>query len=190
MKKIRWLSVSLILMFVLIYLAGCGNTQNATSAQPNAAGTAAPATTASTSPTSPTSPTSSTSKEIVLYTAGGFMPELGYAFTAKTGIKVNYVGDSTGNVLAKVQAERNNPHWDLVWFEGAPSMLNLDRQGMLLQKWTPDSAANLTDVGQKDVPSDKAFYPVFASAAGAIAYNTSACGSSSSRVDRFVETRI
>lgn len=40
------------------------------------------------------------------------------AFTKATGIPVSLDDDSTGPLLAKVAAERNNPQWGLLWVDG------------------------------------------------------------------------
>src|SRR5499426_481178 len=40
------------------------------------------------------------------------------AFTAKTGINVNFIRLSTGELVARATAEKNNPRADVIW--GAP----------------------------------------------------------------------
>jgi iron(III) transport system substrate-binding protein len=75
-------------------------------------------------------------------------------------------------LLAKIEAERNNPHWDVIWFDGAASMQVLDSQGFLLKGWTPDNAANYTNLGKQLIPADHAYFPTHVTAAAAIAYNT------------------
>lgn len=111
-------------------------------------------------------------KELVLYSAEGFDQTVADAFQKKTGIKVKLIDDSTGNVLAKVQAERNNPHWDVAWFDGASSMTTLGQQGMLMTGWKPKNLSNYTSLGKKLLPSNDAYFPSGTTAAGAIAYNT------------------
>lgn len=46
-------------------------------------------------------------------------------------IKVNKVRDSTGVVIAKLLAEKDNPQADAVWGLAVSSLLVADQQGML-----------------------------------------------------------
>jgi iron(III) transport system substrate-binding protein len=92
-------------------------------------------------------------------------------FTKLSGTQVLLTDDSTGNILAKIQAERNNPHWDVVWFDGDATMQSLNNQGLLL-KWAPANLKNYTKLGQSLVPADHAFFPTGVTAAGVIVYNT------------------
>jgi iron(III) transport system substrate-binding protein len=87
------------------------------------------------------------------------------------GTSVSLVDDSTGNILARIEAEKNNPHWDVVWFDGDASMQSLDNQG-LLYKWLPANVKNYTSLGTSLIPKDHAFFPTGVTAAGVIVYNT------------------
>ena len=40
------------------------------------------------------------------------------AYTAKTGVQVNFIRLSTGELVARATAEKNNPRADVIW--GAP----------------------------------------------------------------------
>ncbi|KPV44071.1 iron ABC transporter substrate-binding protein [Alicyclobacillus ferrooxydans] len=148
-------------------LAGCGTTtstgsSNTTTGSGNAAA----------SNSSSKSNSSSTSNEtLVIYSAQGYDQAMADAFQKKTGIKVKLVDDSTGNIVAKMEAEKSNPHWDVAWFDGASTMQGLDNQGMLLTGWTPNDVSNYTSQGQSLIPSDKAYYPTGVTAAAAIGYN-------------------
>ncbi|WP_100488089.1 ABC transporter substrate-binding protein [Sporolactobacillus pectinivorans] len=82
------------------------------------------------------------------------------------------IDDSTGPILAKLQAEKNNPQWDVVWFDGSSSMQGLDDQNMLYKNYVSANASNYTDLGNSLKPKDNAYFPVTVTAAGAIAYNT------------------
>src|SRR5210317_2322250 len=46
-------------------------------------------------------------------------------------IEINWVRDSTGIVMAKLLAEKNNPQADIVWGLAATSLLLLKSEGML-----------------------------------------------------------
>lgn len=108
---------------------------------------------------------------LVLYSAQGYDATMGKAFGAASGTQVLLTDDSTGNILAKIAAERNNPHWDVAWFDGDATMQTLDNQGQLY-KWTPSNVGNYTALGTSLVPADKAFYPTGVTAAGVIVYST------------------
>lgn len=147
-------------------LAGCGTTSNAgtssSGASSNSTGNTA----------SGSGSGSSSSQKLVLYSAQGYDQAMATAFQNATGIQVQLVDDSTGNIVAKMEAEKSNPHWDVAWFDGASTMQGLDNEGMLLQNWTPTDVSNYTSYGQSLIPSDKAYYPASITAAAAIGYNT------------------
>jgi iron(III) transport system substrate-binding protein len=106
-----------------------------------------------------------------LYSAQGYDSDAAKAFQKQTGITTKLVDDSTGNLLAKIAAEGNNPQWDAVWFDGNVTMQVLDNQGVLL-KWKSPNIGNYTSLGTSVVPSDYAYYPTGVTAAGVIVYNT------------------
>lgn len=142
-------------------MAGCGTTQ-ASSPQKSSAPAAA----------SSSSSSNGSSQQLVLYSAQGYDAAMAKEFQKVTGIKVKLVDDSTGNVVAKIQAEKANPHWDVAWFDGASTMQALDNQGLLLKGWTPSDVGNYTKLGQSLIPSDKSYYPTGVTAAATIGYNT------------------
>jgi iron(III) transport system substrate-binding protein len=109
--------------------------------------------------------------QLVLYSAQGYDKAMAVAFEKATGIRVTLVDDSTGTIIAKMEAERSNPHWDVAWFDGASSMQALDDQGMLLRGWTPDDIGNYTALGLSMIPRDKSYYPGGLTAAAALGYN-------------------
>ncbi|MDB5077246.1 MAG: extracellular solute-binding protein, partial [Chloroflexi bacterium] len=111
------------------------------------------------------------SSSLVLYSSQGYDSAMAKAFAKVSGTQVKLTDDSTGILLAKITAERNNPHWDVVWFDGDATMQSLNNQGMLL-KWTPANLKNYTALGRSLVPADHAFYPTGVTAAGVIIYNT------------------
>src|SRR5258708_2520658 len=121
--------------------------------------------------TSSSAATCDKSTGLTLYSAQGYDSDIAKAFQAQTGITTKLVDDSTGNLLAKIAAEGNNPHWDVTWFDGNVTMQSLDDQGLLL-KWHAQNASNLTTQGAKYVPSDGSYYPAGLTTVGAIAYNT------------------
>ncbi|OPG17202.1 iron ABC transporter substrate-binding protein [Ferroacidibacillus organovorans] len=109
---------------------------------------------------------------LVLYSAQGYDAAMAAAFQKKTGIQVSLVDDSTGNIVARMEAERTNPHWDIAWFDGDSTMQSLANQGMLLKGFTPSDMSNYTPLGHSLLPKDHAYFPASVTAAAAIAYNT------------------
>ena len=72
-------------------------------------------------------------------------------FEAKYGITVNYVRMSSGEALARVQAEKDNPQFDIWWGGPIDSFVAAKGEG-LLEPYDSPNYANLTDpVKMKDV---------------------------------------
>lgn len=105
---------------------------------------------------------------LVLYAAEGFDSVSAKAFTAKTGIPVKLVDDSTGPLLTKIQAEKNNPQWSLLWVDGDTAFSALDQQGLL----APYAASGSWNaVGKAIIPSDKSYTPTGTTVMSALIYN-------------------
>lgn len=147
------LSIILLLTCLASVLAACGST-------PSAANTG-----------TGNAPTCDKQTGLTLYSAQGYDSDAAKAFQQQTGITVKLVDDSTGNLLAKITAERNNPQWDVAWFDGNVTMQTLDNQGYLL-KWNSPNLSNYNTLGMQNVPGDHAYYPTGITAAGVIVYNT------------------
>ncbi|QQE78998.1 ABC transporter substrate-binding protein [Alicyclobacillus sp. SO9] len=147
-----------------VVISGCGTgTNNAASS-----GSGSQSNTTSNS----TKSSSAKSQKLVIYSAQGYDKAMGKAFEKATGIKTVVKDASTGPTVADVEAQKNNPHWDVVWFDGPSTMQSLDNQGLLLKNWTPNDFSNYTALGKKNVPSDHAYFPGGITAAVALAYDT------------------
>lgn len=71
-------------------------------------------------------------------------------FEAKYGITVNYVRMSSGEALARIQAEKDNPQFDIWWGGPIDSFVAAKQEG-LLEPYDSPNYANLTDpVKMKD----------------------------------------
>jgi iron(III) transport system substrate-binding protein len=92
-------------------------------------------------------------------------------FEAQTGYKLEIVSGNGAEIMSRIEAEKGNPHWDVVWMDSMPSINGLDKQGQLLTGWTPANASGLTDFAKSFVPADGGYYPTGAHAAGVIVYN-------------------
>jgi iron(III) transport system substrate-binding protein len=72
-------------------------------------------------------------------------------FEAKYGITVNYVRMSAGEAVARLQAEKDNPQFDIWWGGPIDSFVAAKGEG-LLEAYDSPNYANLTDpVKMKDV---------------------------------------
>lgn len=112
---------------------------------------------------------------LVVYSAQGYDSTVTKAFTAATGIPVKLDDDSTGPLLTKVSAERNNPQWDVLWVDGDTAFAALDKQGQLLDYAPP---VTLTAAGQALVPADHSYIPVSTTVVPALIYNAAKAGGS------------
>jgi iron(III) transport system substrate-binding protein len=145
---------------VAAMLAGCSSSH----------GAAAPSTQSSTQAAASTTAAASTANvPLVVYSAQGYDSPVTKAFTQATGITVKLVDDSTGPLLTKVAAEKNNPKWGLLWVDGDTAFAALDKQGQLLP-YTP--AATLNAAGTALVPSDHTYVPVSTTVMAALIYNS------------------
>ncbi len=108
---------------------------------------------------------------LVVYSAQGYDKVETQAFQQATGIPVQLDDDSTGPLVTKIQAEKNNPKWGLLWVDGATVFASLDSQGMLVKNWEPSVSWDST--GQQSVPKDGSYIPTGLTMACAIVYDSS-----------------
>lgn len=110
-------------------------------------------------------------KPLVVY-LNDFDEFIGPEFEAATGYKIELVSGNGAEIMSRIEAERGNPHWDVVWADMMPSIQKLADEGVLLEGWQPDNAEHLTDFAKSFVADNHAYYPTGAHAAGVIIYNT------------------
>lgn len=137
------------------------------SGTPSAATAPTPAT-SSGAGASPSVPATGSVAPLVVYSAQGYDSAVTKAFTAATGIPVKLTDDSTGPLLTKVAAERNNPQWGVLWVDGDEAFAALDKQGQLLP-YTP--TAPLNTVGKTLVPANHSYVPASTTVVPALIYN-------------------
>jgi iron(III) transport system substrate-binding protein len=65
-------------------------------------------------------------------------------FEAKYGITVNYVRMSSGEALARVIAEKDNPTFDIWWGGPADSFIAAKEEGGILEQYNSPNMANIT----------------------------------------------
>lgn len=131
-----------------VALAACGTTSPK----------AAPATAGNGSP--PTIPSGSKGPTLIVYAAEGYDSAMTKAFQKATGIVTKLDDDSTGPLLAKVQAEINNPQWGLLWVDGDDAFAELDNEHYLVKDYLPyNPSTDLNATGQSVVPPDHSYIP-------------------------------
>jgi len=160
----------LTLIAIMLIISACGNgnggSQNKGAAAQQPSPTEAPAT-----PDATKEPEVKDEGVLTVY-LNDFDEMIGPMFEEATGYKVELVSGNGAEVMSRIQAEKGNPHWDVVWIDAMPSIYGLGQEGQLLEGWTPDNAGNLTDTYERLVPDNGVFYPTGAHAAGVIVYNT------------------
>ncbi|MGG5253578.1 ABC transporter substrate-binding protein [Neobacillus sp. SM06] len=154
MKKI----MSLITIMMLFALAACANPT------PKKPGEAAKANTAS----------GSDVKEITVAGNGGVIEKtirdvLAPKFKEKTGIQVNFIAGLSGEILSKVELQKNAPQIDVAFFVPVDVQRAFDKG--LTEPIDETTIANMKDVDPRFVAVDKAAAPVFGLVI-APAYNT------------------
>lgn len=109
---------------------------------------------------------------LVLYAAEGYDTAEGQAFQKATGIPVQVDDNSTGPLTTQIEAEKNNPKWDLFWVDGATVFASLDSQGLLYKGFQPTSYGSYNAVGKSLIPADDSYVPTGVTMAAALVYNT------------------
>lgn len=122
--------------------------------------------------TSASTPAAATGNATLLvYSAQGYDKNTVAAFQKATGIPTKLVDDSTGPLLARIQAEKANPQWGLLWVDGNAPFAALDKQGLLAKGLTTPT---LNATGKALTPADHSFVPTGATMACTLIYNTHA----------------
>lgn len=101
---------------------------------------------------------SSGPKEVTVYAAfpDYELPTYFNAFEKETGIKVNYVRLSTGEMLARIEAEKNNPNASVMYGGGIDNYYAADRQGLL----EPYQSPELNNVPDQYKDAKKVYNPI------------------------------
>ena len=97
---------------------------------------------------------------------------IGDMFKEATGYDVEVVAGNGAETMSRIEAEKSNPQWDVVWIDSMYDVYNLSGDGSLLTGWEPENAANLTEFSRGLVPDNKCCYPTDIHAAGVLVYRT------------------
>ena len=108
--------------------------------------------------------------EPLLVYLNDFDAVIGDMFKEATGYEVEVVVGNGAETMSRIEAEKSNPQWDVVWIDSMYDIYNLSQDGSLLTDWEPENAANLTEFSAGLVPDNKCFYPTGTHAAGVLVY--------------------
>ncbi|THF78751.1 extracellular solute-binding protein [Cohnella fermenti] len=158
-------------------VSACGNSNNnansnaAASPEPSASAPAAESASPSPSESASPSAVNGNGETLTVY-LNDFDEMIKPLFEEATGYKLELVTGNGAEIMSRIEAEKGNPHWDVVWMDAMPSIEGLNKAGQLLDGYAPDNAAGLTDFAKQFVPANQAYYPTGAHAAAVIVYNT------------------
>ncbi|WP_201004595.1 ABC transporter substrate-binding protein [Paenibacillus glycanilyticus] len=177
MKGLMLVSV----LAVTAALSACGNNGNNeanTAATGNVATNTSATTEASTEPSadaaaSPAAADASKDEPLVVY-LNDFDDIVKPMFEEKTGYKLEIVSGNGAEIASRIEAEKGNPHWDVLWMDSMPTIDQMGKNGQLLDNWTPSNLDGLTDFAKTVVPASNTYFPTGAHAASVIVYNTKA----------------
>ncbi len=159
----------LLVLCVCLSFAACGQ-QTAAETQ-TAEATEAPAEEAAETeaPAEEESASTELSGKVTVYmpSPSGLADKLAEAFTAKTGVEVEQFQGTTGEILARLEAEQANPVADVVILASWSDGLSMKADGQL-ESYTP---ANAELINEGWIDSDSTLFGYSASAVGVI-YNT------------------
>ena len=171
--KRRSISLLMILVLLATLLAGCGS-----SGKPAPASSAAPASSQASAPASSTeaasqpaasAPAEPAYKELTVYSAmpDGELPTYFNAFQEDTGIKINYVRLSAGEMMARIAAEKDNPQASIMHGGSSDTYIAAMKEGLL----EPYQSPELANVPQQYKDAEGVWNPIYV---GAISF---ACNS-------------
>ncbi|MDQ3004279.1 MAG: ABC transporter substrate-binding protein [Chloroflexota bacterium] len=148
-------SLMILVLMLAAILSACAPAATETPAvatEPPAAATEAPAATEEPAPaTEAPAEITDTELNVLCTPQEQWCQGMKQEFEAKYGITVNYVRMSSGEALARVQAEKENPQFDIWWGGPIDSFVAAKGEG-LLEAYDSPNYANLTDpVKMKDV---------------------------------------
>jgi len=152
-KRVRRWMISILIAVVLLAACAPASTEVQPAAtEPPQEATEAPATTEEPAATeAPTEEITDTELNVLCTPQEQWCQGMKQEFETKYGITVNYVRMSSGEALARVQAEKDNPQFDIWWGGPIDSFVAAKGEG-LLETYESPNFANLSDpVKMKDV---------------------------------------
>ncbi len=147
--KQRWFSVLVLFVTLALLVAGCAQPAPApapAAPAPAAPAPAAPAPAAAAATEAPAAPAGKASTELNLLCTPQeeWCQGMKQEFEAKYNVTVNYVRLSAGEAVARMQAEKANPQFDIWWGGPIDSFVQAKGDG-LLEPYNSPNMANLLD---------------------------------------------
>ena len=164
MKRILSLGLAACMM---AGLTACGSSQTETTAAADQETTTAAQTTVQESSAADGTPVQT---EPLLVYLNDFDGVIGDLFKEATGYDVEVVVGNGAETMSRIEAEKSNPQWDVVWMDSMYDIYNLDLGGQLMTDVEIENASGLTPEFSALVPEDKCFYPTGAHSAGVLVY--------------------
>ena len=157
----------LLALCMCLSLVACG--QSASESTEAAAATAEPTSEAEETAAAETEAEPQLSGKVTVYmpSPSGLADKLAAAFTEKTGVEVEQFQGTTGEILARLEAEQANPVADVVILASWSDGLSMKADGQL-ESYPPANADKINDGW---IDSDSTLFGYSASAVGVI-YNT------------------
>ena len=93
--------------------------------------------------------------EPLLVYLNDFDAVIGDMFKEATGYEVEVVVGNGAETMSRIEAEKSNPQWDVVWLDSMYDNYKLSQDGTLLTDWEPENPANLTEFSKALVPDNK-----------------------------------
>lgn len=123
---------------------------------------------------------------LLVYSAQGYAPNSVEAFEKETGIPTKLVEDSTGPLLARIQAEKANPQWGLLWVDGDEAFASMDEEGMLKKELEVPA---LDSAGTSLLPADHSYVPTGITMACTVIYDSKALSSPPTEWSQLLESK-
>ncbi|GLX69423.1 ABC transporter substrate-binding protein [Paenibacillus glycanilyticus] len=178
--KMKGLMLASVLMVSAALSAACGNNANSNNeantagATNNAAATTEASTETSTEPAADNTAADASKDEPLVVYLNDFDDIVKPMFEEKTGYKLEIVSGNGAEIASRIEAEKGNPHWDVVWMDSMPTIDQMGKNGQLLDSWAPSNLDGLTDFAKSLVPTNHTYFPTGEHAASVIVYNTKA----------------
>lgn len=160
---------SLTAAALCVSLAACGSTGAVSSEAPSSESTTTESVATSEAAPAESAAETTGSGKVTVYmpSPAGLADKLAEGFTAKTGIEVEQFQGTTGEILARLEAEQANPVADVVILASWSDGLSMKADGQL-ESYTPANADKIVDGW---IDADNELFGYSASAVGVI-YNT------------------
>lgn len=146
MKRMKHVLAMLLCLAMVLGLAACGGTSTGGSAPASSAPASsapasnAPASTPAAGSSGSAAPASSSSKKLTVYTAFPESEVIYYfnKFTEETGIEIEYIRLSAGEMLTRVEAEKDNPQAALMFGGSTDNYIAAVDKGLLEPYQSPE----------------------------------------------------